>query len=156
MDVTHTVMRKIVDADPNTYVIFFVYECPYCQKALELLRRSNVKYKGYNINDISGGMPTLLRVLGENAEKIGFDKTHRTKPIIFYDKKFLGGYDDLMRYFNTNQSSSIAPWRCLTPNSSDKVIQHFMLYHTRPPNIIVWTYSIVVLYNNPYTIHPNR
>ena len=92
------IINKILTADDNTYVIFFVYECPYCRRALEMLRKYNIKYKGYNINDIKGGMPELLQVLNSNAEIIGFNTSHRTKPIIFLNKKFIGGSDDLAKH----------------------------------------------------------
>lgn len=100
MENIHPIIKKIIAAEPDTYVIFFVYECPYCQRALELLRKSNVKYKGYNINDINGGMTTLLEVLNKNNELVGFNKNHRTKPIIFFNRKFLGGSDELAKHFN--------------------------------------------------------
>ena len=96
----HTIINKILQAEPDTFVIFFVYECPYCQRTLELLRTNKCKYKGYNINDIAGGMPKLLKILNDNAELIQFDKNHRTKPIIFLNSKFIGGYSDLVKYLH--------------------------------------------------------
>lgn len=98
-------IKKITDANPDTFVIFFVDECPYCQRALALLREKKVAYKGYNIHDIKGDMPKLLEVLGENYESIGFNKNHRTKPIIFYNKKLIGGYDKLVEYFKNNPTN---------------------------------------------------
>lgn len=89
------VIKKIISAKPGTYVIFFVYECPYCNAALDLLRRSGAAYKGYNINHIKGGMQRLLEILNQNKELIGFNSEHTTKPIIFLNGKFLGGYDEL-------------------------------------------------------------
>ena len=98
-DQVNPIIKKILDAEPDTFVIFFVEECPYCQKALWLLRKNEVKYKGYNIHDIEGDMPELLRVLNENSDVIDFNKLHRTKPIIFLNKTFIGGSDSLAKYF---------------------------------------------------------
>ncbi|XWV25660.1 glutaredoxin [Tupanvirus deep ocean] len=100
MENTNPVINKIIDAEPNTYIIFFVYSCPYSMRALELLREKNVKYKGYDINNLEGGMIKLLEVLNENSELTNFKSTHRTKPIIFINGKFLGGYDSLRDHFN--------------------------------------------------------
>jgi glutaredoxin len=94
-----TIIGKILNANKDTYVIFFVDECPFCQQALSLLRSKNVQYKGYNIHDINGDMPYLLEVLRKNADLIGFNTSHHTKPIIFYNKKFIGGYDELVKLF---------------------------------------------------------
>lgn len=98
--IINKIIKKIINAKPGTYVIFFVYECRYCERALNLLRRENVLYKGYNIDEITGGMPKLLSVLNENAKLIGFDPTHQTKPIIFLNGKFLGGANELVAHFD--------------------------------------------------------
>lgn len=92
------IIKKILDADPNTYVIFFTYDCFYSIKALDLLRQSGEKYKGYDIDTIDGGLTKLLKVLNEQKKIINFDPNHRTKPIIFLNGKFIGGYDDLKKY----------------------------------------------------------
>jgi len=89
------IIKKIMNADPDTFIIFYVPECPYCRQALELLRKSNVKYKGYIIDKIPGGMPELLKVLIAHKDLINYDITHHTKPIIFYNHKFLGGANEL-------------------------------------------------------------
>lgn len=93
-----SILDKILNAANDTYVIFYVNSCFYCRNALELLRKSSVQYKGYDINQIEGNMGFLLGVLNKNAEKIGFNSSHRTKPIIFYNKKFIGGYDKLVEF----------------------------------------------------------
>jgi len=95
MNGTKPIIRKIVNADPKTYIIFFVSDCSYCQKSLKLLKDSKLAYKGYNINKINGGMQKLLELLNNNAELLAFDPLHKTKPIIFLNGKFLGGYDQL-------------------------------------------------------------
>jgi glutaredoxin len=102
-DQVNPIIEKIIDAEPDTFIIFFVDECPYCQKALWLLRKNEVKYKGYNIHDIEGGMPALLKVLNDNADLIGFRESHRTKPIVFLNKTLIGGSDNLAKYFENKQ-----------------------------------------------------
>ena len=94
------IIEKIVQANHGTYVIFFVYGCPYCEKALSLLRSSHVLYKGYNINEIDGGMKNLLIVLDKHKDQLNFDSSHKTKPIIFYNGKFIGGFSELSKILN--------------------------------------------------------
>lgn len=91
-----SILKKIIEADPNTYIIFYVKECPYCKSALDLLRSKKLNYKGYLIDDIVGGMGTLLKNLRDNAQLVEFDKSHETKPIIFLGGKFIGGYTELL------------------------------------------------------------
>ncbi|AUV58233.1 glutaredoxin [Bandra megavirus] len=97
---TNPIIGKITDANPNTFIIFFVQECPYCQKALQLLRSSGVAYKGYDINSINGNMPRLLDTLNQYSYLTNFNSNHMTKPIIFINGKFLGGSTELAQYLN--------------------------------------------------------
>lgn len=92
MELKNNIISKIVTND--AYVIFYVPECPYSMKALNLLREKKVKYKGYNIHNL-GGMKFLLETFNENKEQINFNPDHLTKPVIFYNGKYLGGYSDL-------------------------------------------------------------
>ena len=89
------IIKKIINAKPKTYIIFFGYDCSFSILALDLLRNSNVFYKGYDIYQIPGGMAKLLDILSEHIELIGFNINHKTKPIIFYNGKFIGGYAEL-------------------------------------------------------------
>ena len=94
----HPIIKKITEANPDTYVIFFEYRCPYSMRALNLLKEKNAKYKGYDITTIKGEMSKLLEVLNENLSLIEFNPNHRTKPIIFLNNKFIGGYNELYNY----------------------------------------------------------
>lgn len=96
------IIDKIINADRDVFVIFFTYGCHYSEQALDLLRQSNVLYKGYDISDINGQMPKLLEILNENAKLIGFDSNHRTRPIIFLNGKFIGGYNELSKLISKN------------------------------------------------------
>jgi glutaredoxin len=77
----------------NTGVEYTIYSqdgCPYCLKAKKLLEGKNFKYKE-------------IKVEYENKDKI-FEKLeektdgYRYFPIIFYKKKFIGGFADLEKY----------------------------------------------------------
>ena len=89
------ILNKIMNAETDVYVIFFDYGCRYSENALELLRKSNVKYKGYQIADIQGGLTELTNILAKNSDKMNYDISHKTKPVIFFNRKFIGGYTEL-------------------------------------------------------------
>lgn len=94
----HPIVNKIVYAEPNTYIIFYDPACGYSKKALADLRSSKKPYKGYDITQIKGGLPKLIDTLTSNAELIGFNTSHHTKPVVFYDGKFIGGSTELEKY----------------------------------------------------------
>lgn len=89
---------------PDTYIIFFTYECPYCQKALAILKESDVPYKGYNLNDIDGGQQSFLKQLNYQKMLDDYNKSHnvvhQTRPFIFYNQQFIGGLSDLQLLLN--------------------------------------------------------
>lgn len=83
------------------YTIFYTKDCPYSMNALELLRNSNVEYKGYDIYSITGGKDFLLECLRElNLDKDSIERLnrHTTRPIIFYKKRFIGGFTELKNF----------------------------------------------------------
>jgi glutaredoxin len=95
--------QKILDKitqNPNCYIIFYSQWCTYSLRALDLLRSNNVCYKGYLIESIKGDMPYLLSVFKSNTDKLNYDNNHNTRPIIFYDSKYIGGYSELNALFN--------------------------------------------------------
>lgn len=93
--------KKILNyKDKNIFIIFYSPECKFCVNAINLLKNNNLSFKGYNINNIKGNMKTLLHFFNLEKEITQFDKNHKTKPIIFYKGKFIGGFSDLVLYLN--------------------------------------------------------
>jgi glutaredoxin len=93
-------MGKIIenicsDKYSDYYIILYSSWCGYSQNAIQLLNDKNVKFKGYIIENIDGDMSKLLKILNKNKDKIDFNSNHTTRPIIFYNKKFIGGYSEL-------------------------------------------------------------
>ena len=95
IDKKNIIIRKIIEANKDTFIIFFTYGCYYSEKALEILRKNNLPYKGYDINMIDGGLQKLLSVFNDNKILLNYNPDHRTKPIIFINGKFLGGMTEL-------------------------------------------------------------
>jgi glutaredoxin 3 len=63
--------------------------CGYCDRAKRLLEQKGIKYEERKIG--SGWTKEQL------LESV---PTARTVPQIFLDDKFIGGHDDLVKYFN--------------------------------------------------------
>jgi glutaredoxin len=92
---------KKIRKHKDKIVIFFDYGCPYSEEALKLLQDSEKPYKAYEIEKFTK-LPILVDYFSipENSEAIKYNNKHRTKPIIFVDGKFLGGFTELKEYLN--------------------------------------------------------
>lgn len=96
------ILDKILLADKNCYVIFYDPLCYYSRQALELLNNNNLNYKGYNINNINGSMEKILKLFISNKSILKFNVNHNTKPIIFINGKFVGGFSELSDFIKKN------------------------------------------------------
>uniref|UniRef100_A0A6C0LSI5 Uncharacterized protein n=1 Tax=viral metagenome TaxID=1070528 RepID=A0A6C0LSI5_9ZZZZ len=92
------VMEKLEESKKGYFIIFFTYDCAYSRNALELLKSNRLNYKGYDINKIDGGIHILLNTFRKNAKNVNFDTNHTTRPLIFYEGKFIGGFDKLSNF----------------------------------------------------------
>jgi glutaredoxin-related protein len=96
-------VSKVFDADPDCFVTFYDPQCGYSRNAINLLQsRPDLKFKGYVI-DNAGGLENVLSYFNQYSPQLQFDPNHTTKPIIFYQNKFLGGFDQLSEYLRQNQ-----------------------------------------------------
>lgn len=93
------IIQKIME-NSDKFVIFYTPNCVYSVNALNLLREANVGYKGYDINNINGGISRLLKTFNDFSDEIQFNPQHRTRPIVFYQGKYLGGYQELNDFLN--------------------------------------------------------
>ena len=93
-------ITKKIEKNSNIITIFYSKWCAYSIKALELLEKKKIAYKGYIIDKY--GIDTVLELLAEDKEKLKFNIEHKTRPIIFYKSKFIGGYTDLVDKINKN------------------------------------------------------
>jgi glutaredoxin len=86
----------------DIYIIFYSPWCQYSKSAIQLLEDENKSFKGYDIDNFNGGLDTLLYYLNLNKELTNFNPSHKTRPIIFYKGKFIGGFSELSTLFNNN------------------------------------------------------
>lgn len=81
-------------------VVFGLSSCIFCRKTIELLKIKNIKYKFYNIDDIYNLFFKTFNDLSHEYPNLDIDPTHKTVPIIFYKKKFIGGFTNLNNMIN--------------------------------------------------------
>ena len=70
------------------FLIFTKYRCSYCDRAKTLIEQKGYDYESINIEE-DNNIDILL-------EK---NKYARTMPQIFINDKLIGGYTDLVKYF---------------------------------------------------------
>ena len=68
------------------YIIYGAQNCPFCEKAKKLLNEMNKEYTYHDITD------KKTETMDELAPQTN---NQRTVPIIFDDKLFIGGYNEL-------------------------------------------------------------
>ena len=81
-------------------VIFYSDWCPYSKDAVKLSRQSGIKHKHYKIDDVPGGFPAVLEIFNKRKDEVNYDINHKTKPIVFYKGKFVGGCSELTKMLN--------------------------------------------------------
>lgn len=77
------------------WVMYGVSWCPYCKKALELLRKNKINYYYYDVESSPFNTKDNYRSM-LNEELNG----HHTLPAVFKDGKLVGGYTDLVKLLN--------------------------------------------------------
>jgi glutaredoxin len=75
-----------------SFTIYTKDDCPWCDKAKNLLRSFNLNYIEYKLGD------NLLRE--EFIDQFGDNSTF---PKIFHDDDLIGGYSDLINWFRETQ-----------------------------------------------------
>lgn len=83
-----------LDNNPkDRYIIYSKDGCDYCTKAKDTLEYNNLPYTEYKLG-IHFTRETLQdKLLKENVSRL-------TVPQIYYNGKYIGGYDHLVRYLD--------------------------------------------------------
>ena len=82
------------------FIIFGLSTCIFCRKTIELLENKNIKYKYYLIDSFYNLFFKTFIDLSSVYPNLDIDPTHKTVPIIFYKKKFIGGFTNLNNKIN--------------------------------------------------------
>ena len=70
------------------FLIFTKYRCSYCDRAKTLIEQKGYEYESINIEEDNN-----IEILHEK------NKYASTMPQIFINDKLIGGYTDLVKYF---------------------------------------------------------
>ncbi len=85
---------------PNKLIIFGLSYCGYTSKAKEFAINHKKSFKYIQIDDKYNIFFKILSIVNNLNPNIDINLDHNTFPIIFYNNKFIGGYDDLLLFFN--------------------------------------------------------
>ena len=92
-----TQILKKINTNANTYLIFGLSTCGYCKKSLVYMKEKNLQYKYYEMDKYYEIFIPILEKLIKLNPSLKINPAHRTFPVIFYNKKFIGGYSDLIK-----------------------------------------------------------
>lgn len=79
----------------DTFIVFGLNGCPYCTNAIKYLKDNKYKHKYYEMNKYRDIFIKILKDLNDMYPTLEINMNHETFPVIFYNKKFIGGFDDL-------------------------------------------------------------
>lgn len=82
------------------FVVFGLSTCVFCKETINLLENNKLKYKYYLIDDYYNIFFKTLVNLSQKYPFLNIDSSHKTVPVIFYSKRFIGGFTDLNKMFN--------------------------------------------------------
>ena len=88
-------IEKII-LNSDKFIIFYSDWCRYSTDAIKLLKTKHQPFKGYKIDKINGKLDRLIASFTNGKEKINYNINHTTRPIIFYQGKFVGGLAELV------------------------------------------------------------
>ena len=80
----------------NTYTIYSKSGCPYCVKAKKLIEKEGIHIidcDEYLIEDKEAFLIFIKNCANEGTPEI------KSFPIIFYKKQFIGGYAELVKFY---------------------------------------------------------
>jgi len=81
-------------------IIFGLSYCVYSNKTIKLLKKYNISFKYYLVDNYFKLFFNILLDLAKLYPNLNIDITHKTVPIIFYKRKFIGGFDELKKMIN--------------------------------------------------------
>lgn len=89
-----------INNDNKSIIIFGLSYCVYCKKTLELLKKNKISYKYYSIDKYFNLFFNVLIEVSKIYPNFQINPKHKTVPVIFYKKKFIGGFTELSKLLN--------------------------------------------------------
>jgi glutaredoxin len=95
MSIVKKIYNKIIIND-NTIIIFGLSSCSYCKKAIKWCQDHDASFKYYNVDKYHKIFINIIRDLIKLDNTLDINPDHNSFPVIFYKKKFIGGYTELI------------------------------------------------------------
>jgi glutaredoxin len=89
-------LYKKINKNNTVVLVFGISTCGYCKAAIKYLQEKNIPYKYYKIDKYYNIFFKILTKLNKKHPDLIYDTNHLTYPIIFINKKFIGGYSELI------------------------------------------------------------
>lgn len=93
-------LYKKISNDKKDVIVFGLSYCEYCKKTLEFLKKNKISFKYYTVDKYYNVFFNILNDVFKLYPNIGFNQNHKTFPIIFIKKKFIGGYSEIKKIIN--------------------------------------------------------
>lgn len=97
MDLKVDKLYKKISNDKKDVIFFGLSYCEYSKKTLELLKKHKISYKYYVIDKYYNIFFNVLNEVFKLFPNLGINPNHKTFPLIFYKKKFIGGYTEFKK-----------------------------------------------------------
>jgi glutaredoxin len=97
-DKVNSVANKIITKITNNkdiYLIFGRDTCGFCKRTLEILTKKNLQFKFYEVDKYYEIFIQILHKIHVLSPQLNIDLNHDTFPVIFYNEKFIGGFNNL-------------------------------------------------------------
>jgi len=92
-DRINDIINKIIASkDQKKFIILYVNGCNPSANAIKYVR--DYPHETFEISEIR---QKLFEKLNQNANEIGFNSSHTTVPVVFYDGAYVGGNSELIR-----------------------------------------------------------
>ena len=91
-------LYKKINNDNKEVIMFGLSYCEFCKKTLNLLKKNKITYKYYPIDNHFNLFFKILLEVAKYFPNFQIDTTHKTVPVIFYKKKFIGGFTEISKY----------------------------------------------------------
>lgn len=92
---------KVIDEE-SLFIVFYmdIDNCHFSKNAFLLLNQKNLKFRAFCIKDLRKGLDIKDEFIKciNNVPEYKVKPEHNTLPIIFYNRKFIGGYTDLVEF----------------------------------------------------------
>ncbi len=98
MDSKAIKLYKKINNEDDIFIIFGLSYCGYCKNAKKYLKSKNLSYKYYDIDKDYPIFFSLIKQINKIDPNLNIDPNHRTFPMIFLKKNFIGGYSDLIKF----------------------------------------------------------